>query len=151
MATLHISEVTRTNKTQRLFRQVARDTTGENFEIPDDNKVFFAYESKAGSNRVLVGVACYLPAPPSEGSYHFLNYIFIKPFHQRKGYGASLLRKIEASMWSKSRRPIRAESASKSVRFFCKSGYCCQGEVIQCVCGGSPLFSRLQVMEKPSR
>ena len=150
MSTLRISEVTRTNKTLHLFRQVARESTGETFDIPDDNKVLFAYESKEGGSRTLVGVACYLPATPSDRSFHFLNYIFMKPFHQGRGYGAALLKRIEASMWSKVRKPIRVESASRAVGFFQKNGYRCQGEVIECVCGGSPLFSRLQEMEKIS-
>ena len=148
MSTLRISEVVRTSKTGTLFRKVARETSGENFDIPDDNKVLFAYEAKDGCNRDLVGVACYMPATHSEGSHHFLNYIFIKPYHQNMGYGAALLKRVESSMLSKARRPIRVESAKRAVGFFRKNGYVCRGEGIECVCGGSPLFSSLQEMEK---
>ncbi|CAH1772297.1 unnamed protein product [Owenia fusiformis] len=143
------------NKSNHLFRQVARDTTGETYNPPEESEVVFAYEYILETGKkVLIGAASYtiaLPTQtdPNEENYnHFLSFLFIKGHWQGLGYGKWLLNFIESDMMKTVRRPIHVESAIGSVEFFIKQGYTYSGRYTDCVCSGSPLFKTLCYMTK---
>ena len=110
------------------------------------------------SEEKLVGVASYSPATAKDLDptktrfdspyFHVITYLFVKPCFQQQGCGSYILSCVEKNIKSRTKRPIRVQSAEKAVRFFEKHGYQTIGEPIDCVYGGSPLFSRLYNMEK---
>ena len=159
--TLEVKEVGRTSQNRKLFRQMARETSGETFEPPEENKLFFAYHNRDGI-KTLIGVASYEPAeqdvasPPTDGSfessfYHIVTFLFIKRRYQDQGYGTQTMEKMESDMMSQVKRPIRTQSAEKAVRFFEKMGFTVVAGPYESICGGSPLFRWLHYMEKPIR
>ena len=149
-------EVINNSKNQALFRHIARETTGESYQPPEGDRLFFGNLSQNG-NRQTIGAACYTRADRSCAEIgdeflspycHILNYIFIKGYFQEKGYGSKLLKCVEKDMLSKAKRPIRIQSANGAVKFFERHGYRTIGDPIDCSLAGSAKFHLLHNMEK---
>lgn len=159
---MEIREVNRNNRNRYLFRQIARDSSGEVYEAPEGSRLFFAYKQHFGEKKV-VGVASFTPASASPSElpedsvpfindyYHHLSYLFVLAFYKGQGIGTLLLKDMEVAMASHIIRPIHVESAGKAVRFFEKHGYSIAGDIIECCCPGSKLFRRIQHMQKDLR
>ena len=154
---MRIKEVPNNGTNRTLFRQVARDTSGETFEPPAEEKIVFCYNKNKYGSESIVGAASYLLAdkvletPTSDFDspyYHMVSYMFVKAYNQRQGYGKAMMRKSFTTMLQHVRRPIRSEVAQGAVPFFEKLGFTKTTEnPVDCACSGSPLFSRLYRME----
>lgn len=152
-----VETVAQTSSNRRIFRTVARLSSGETFEPGHDELIFFGL---VGGK--VVAVSCYEPAaadfpvdvltPPtdvSSGHAHCVSYVFVQPSVQRHGYGSSMLSAMEADMERRvANRPLRLQASRKAVQFFEKLGYEQVGSPSKPVCPGSPLFSTLYPMEK---
>ena len=154
---LKIKEVIMNSKNKHLFRQIARDSSGEIFEPPEGEAVFMAYQTHPSQGQELVGVGSCLyadmhldePGMPFDSEYfHLLSYLFIKSRYKSLGYGSKLLYFMESQMLARGERPIRVQAAEKAMDFFNKHSYQKMAEPMDTVCGGSPLFSRLCNMQK---
>lgn len=153
---MRIKEVPNNHWNRKMFRPIARDTSGETFEAPSGEKILFCYSNVQTGRETFVGASSFRLADkssPEDGKIfdnnycHMITYIFVKGYDQRCGYGKALLKKMLTIMLMHIRRPVRVESASGAVVFFRKNGFEEVGEPIDCVCSGSPLFSRLIRME----
>ncbi len=155
----HVKEVINNNKNCSLFRQIARDSSGETFAPPEGERVYFVYERRSPNNETLVAVGSYRRAsltatePAGGQSFddqfcHMVSYLFVKSRLKGRGIGSQLLRKMIRDMLSYKRRAIRVQSAAKAVGFFERHGFQQVGPPIETVCGGSPLFACLYNMER---
>ena len=151
-----IREMPCTPINRKLFRQVARDSSGETSDAQPSDRLMFLYVSSETEREKLVGVASYrladakLDQPHDFNSayFHHLCYLFIRPYYQGHGHGSALLQRVERTMVKSSPRPIRVDSAGPAMMFFKRYGYRTLGEPIECVCPGSRRFSRIYRMEK---
>lgn len=141
------------SKTLRTFRQVSRDVSGESSEPIEGDVVLFGRTK--GLKPDIVSVLCGRTQKlltsdnlNNEDLYHWINFLFVKKDYQNMGYGKQMVYKMEEILWAKSHATIKIQSASKAIPFFKKIGYSEVGEPIECVCSGSALFRRLQMMEK---
>ena len=64
------------------------------------------------------------------------------------GLGSKMLNYVHNYAWNFLARPIRTNSARKSVGFFKKNGYSEIGEMYEVMCPGGGIFHFLQTMEK---
>lgn len=147
---------TRNNRNRHVFRQVARDSSGEIFDVPEGNRLVFCYLDKPDVNNV-VAVASWAPAREGgknvednfENNYnHVVTYLFVKAHFKGMGIGSRTIQHVLREMKALRKRPVRVLSAAKAVSFFEKHGFVKQSEPEEMVCGGSPLFRFLAKMEK---
>lgn len=152
---LHIQTVPQTNSNRRIFRAVARASTGDTFEPDQSDVVFFGR-----IDGDVIAVGCYEaadssvaePTPPTDVNSryaHSISYVFVKPVHQGHGHGQKLIQAMESDMEARlTGRPYRLHASRKAVSFFEKLGYVLVGSPVHPVCPGSPTFSVLFPMEK---
>ena len=104
---LRVEAVSQTNNNRRMFRTVARASTGDTFEPGQSEIIFFGRLDKD-----VVAVSCYEPADPTitnatpstdiNTQYsHCISYIFVKPVSQGHGFGGQLVHAMEADMKSR--------------------------------------------------
>ena len=154
---MRLKEVANNGANRKLFRQVARDTTGGVYEPPPGEKIILCYTKDILGCEKLVGAASYrladkLKEVPSADFvcqyFHMVSYLFVTGYNQANGCGSAMLRKATAAMMQHIRRPVRVESAQGAVGFFSKMGFTKTDPApIVCLCTGSPLFRRLYRME----
>ena len=154
MSVLETAAVPSSVQNRRVFRQVARQSSGASYDAADGDRLVFGSVTDHG-RRVVIAVASYRPADPVDaapadsGHTHELNYLFVQPRHKGIGHGSALLAAVEAQMTLRCpRRPVHVESARGAVRFFEKHGYHAVGKPVDCICSGSQLFAQLQHMQK---
>ena len=154
---LKIQEVKRSNRSSYKFRQLSRDVSGEGFDIPEENNVLFAYYNIHKLNLHIAGVTfslANLNQTHVESAFvcdyfHQITFMFVKRDYQGRGYGRQLLNTvIEKMIEHASHRPIRVQSAAKSVGFFEKMGFVKIGEPINTMGCGPYLFRTIVNMEK---
>ena len=153
---LTITKVSRNNKNRGKFRHLARQISGEVFDVPEDNLIIFATKQEY-SNTVLVGQICFSVADLSltEPANYFdseyypqISFLFIHKDFQYCGYGTMLMQEALKIIRSHdSSRPIRVQAAENAVQFFEKLGFSVQGEPVHCVHSGSKLFRTIINME----
>ncbi|ESO88317.1 hypothetical protein LOTGIDRAFT_234636 [Lottia gigantea] len=146
-------------KFNRMFRTVSRDVTGTSCDIPERSKILFGYVNHPFPN-TLVSVVSFrlsdnrLEEPTSIFSceyYHHISYLFVKRDHQGEGYGRRMVeRAISMILQHNITRPVRLQSARKSIEFFERVGFQKLGEVYDTShsVNGSPLFNFMQDMER---
>ncbi|KAK2145224.1 hypothetical protein LSH36_694g01012 [Paralvinella palmiformis] len=155
---IEVKRVTRSNRNRHLFRQLAYESCNAVFDPPEHDRILFTYDVHSPNNKLLVAVACYsaawrhLSEPIGtsflDNYYHIITYIFVKRGYKDQGIGSEIIHSMEREMMGHVRRPIRLQSASKAAGFFVRLGYAAVGETVNCICGGSALFSELINMEK---
>ncbi|XP_033738560.1 uncharacterized protein LOC117326068 [Pecten maximus] len=152
----YIKEEIRNNKNRHRFRQLAREVCGEVFDVPEDNRVLFAYQKLRGME-TLVGELSFqlaneqLTSPGvtfNSDYFHQVTFMFVKYDFQGMGIGRRLISKVLKIMTEKSVRPVRVQSAEKAVGFFEKMNFVCQCEPIESLCGVH-LFRFMYNMERP--
>ena len=150
---IKVTEVVSNSRYRSMFRHLSRESSGETYDPPDGNKLFFAHEfSLCTGDKVLLGVASYKPRNPNQSSreheFHELTYLFVDSLHQGKGVGKKLLTAVEKHAQKvDNSKPVKLESAKKAVGFFEKFGYTVTGEPKECITG-SNLFRKIIPMEK---
>ncbi|XP_069127177.1 uncharacterized protein [Argopecten irradians] len=151
----YIKEEIRNNKNRHRFRQLAREVCGEVFDVPEDNRVLFAYKKLYGTETLIGELSFQLAnkqiASP-DGSFsceyfHHITFMFVKYDFQGMGIGRRLISKVLKIMAEKSVRPVRVQSAEKAVGFFEKMNFLCQCEPIESLCGVH-LFRFMYNMER---
>jgi GNAT superfamily N-acetyltransferase len=125
------------------------------FDIPEDHRTIFAYESLYGKT-TLIGGVCFriadkgVSAPDASFDsefYHVIAFLFVKGDFQGQGIGRRLLYKATNCMINIIKRPIRVQSAEKAVPFFEKMGFMQVKAPFESMCGPR-LFRFLYNMEK---
>ncbi|KAL4236745.1 hypothetical protein ACF0H5_005129 [Mactra antiquata] len=139
-------------KNKRKFRNLARQVSGEGYDIPDNNEVLFVYEKK-----FLAGELCFLHADLSlkepetcfdSPFFPQISFMFVHQDFQQYGYGKLLLKQaLDLINEQSPSRPVRLQSAMNAVSFFEKCGFKVVGEPMQCFPDGSHLFRTLVNME----
>ncbi|XP_021379037.1 uncharacterized protein LOC110466682 [Mizuhopecten yessoensis] len=155
-ARYYVKEEVRNNKNRHRFRQIAREVCGEVFDVPEDNRVLFAYQKHHGKETLIGEISFQLanekltsPGVPFVSEYfHQVTFMFVKYDFQGIGIGRRLVSKALKIMTEKSARPIRVQSAEKAVGFFEKMDFVCQCEPIESLCGVN-LFRFMYNMERP--
>lgn len=134
---------------------MSRDVSGEVFDIPENHKIIFAYESLHGKT-TLIGGICFRIADTGVSVpdtvfdsefYHVIAFLFVKGDFQGQGVGRRLLNKAATFMMNVIKRPIRVQSAEKAVSFFEKMGFVQVQAPFESMCGPR-LFRFLYNMEK---
>ncbi|XP_061175513.1 uncharacterized protein LOC133184446 [Saccostrea echinata] len=137
------------------FRQLSREVSGEVFDIPEEHKVIFAYETLHGRT-TLIGSICFKIADTSleepdatfdSDFYHVVAFLFVKGDFQGQGVGRRLLDKAMTSMLDVIKRPVRVQSAERAVAFFEKMGFVQVQPPTESI-SGPRLFRFLYNMEK---
>ena len=151
-----IKKAKRDNKNRGKFRHLARQVSGEVFDVPEENVILFI-EKQEYSNAVLVGQICFSVADLSltEPSSCFtteyfpqISFLFVHKDFQCCGFGRTLMEEaIKVIRSHDQHRPIRLQAGEDAVGFFEKLGFVIQGEPIRCVHSGSRLFRTLVNME----
>ncbi|XP_060077462.1 uncharacterized protein LOC132557014 [Ylistrum balloti] len=153
----YVKEEVRNARNRRRFRQLAREVCGEVFDIPEDNRVLFAYQKHHGKETLIGEISFQIadekltsPGITFDSEYfHQVTFMFVKYDFQGMGIGQRLFSKLMKIIGEKSVRPIRLQSAEKAVGFFEKMQFVCQGEPIESLCGVN-LFRFMYNMERPS-
>ncbi len=156
---VYIRTVSRNSQNRHLFRQVARSSSSEVYDIPEENKAVFAYLDQVHRDNV-AAVASWKPAKSEAihettdfecDYYNVITYLFVRAHWKEMGLGTMLVKYIldrikEVNLG----RPTRLQSARRARGFFEKAGFQSVGEPIETLCGprGAPLFSVLIPMEK---
>lgn len=127
------------------------------FDIPDGNRVLFAYE-KLSNKETLIGEVSFqhadkdltTPGVPFDNEYfHQISFMFIKSDFQGLGMGRRLVSKALKLMDGHCSRPVRVQSAERAVGFFEKMDFAlCQSEPLESLCGVH-LFKYMYNMERP--
>ncbi|KAL3868524.1 hypothetical protein ACJMK2_041332 [Sinanodonta woodiana] len=148
------------DETPSNFRRLARQVSGESFDVPHDSRILFGFLKKTRNMNKPLQVAelAFQPANMKLSEpginfdsdfYHQIQFLFVKGDYQGCGYGTALVEKaIDLCMWHDSSRPIRVQAAHTAVRFFEKQGFKQTGDRIDCIYSGSNLFRKLYNMEK---
>ena len=144
------------NKNKAKFRRLARQVSGEVFDVPEDDLILFCYKQEY-TNSVLVGQISFSLSDlrKTEPASHFttdyfshISFLFVHKDFQCIGYGKMLMEETMKIIRSHdSSRPIRVQAADEAVPFFEKLGFCVVGEPIKCVHSGSRLFRTIVNME----
>lgn len=157
LAEYYVKEETRSSKTGHRFRALSREVCGEIFDIPEDNKVIFAYERRNGKETTIGGL-CFHPAlrtitEPTEdfdsNYFHEITFMFVKGDFQGIHIGTKLFERSIKLMRERGNRPVRVQSAEKAVGFFEKMGFTMKSNAqIETMCGVG-LFKVIYNMERP--
>lgn len=139
---IKIVEEERIGKTRHNFRQLSREVCGDVYDIPDENRVIFAYKTLPSKQLLIGGISFQLADEKisTAGSnfdsefYHMINFLFVKGDYQGLGVGKKLITKAIDIMTSASQRPIRVQSAEKAVGFFQKNGFSIKGDPFESMC-----------------
>ena len=154
-----IRTVNRNSQNRHLFRQVARSSSSEVYDIPEENKAVFVYLDQVNRGNV-AAVASWKPAKYEATNvtsdfecdyYNVITYLFVRAHWKEMGLGTMLIKYIlEQIKQVNLGRPVRLQSARRAKGFFEKVGFQSVGEPIETLCGprGAPLFSVLIPMEK---
>ena len=146
------------NKNKAKFRHLARQVSGEVFDVPEDDLILFCFKQEY-TNSVLVGQISFSlsdlrktePAVNFDSEYYSqISFLFVHKDFQCLGYGKMLMEETLKIIRSHDHcRPIRVQAAEEAVPFFEKLGFYVVGQPIKCVHSGSRLFRTIVNMELP--
>lgn len=149
---IQLQQEERNNRVRGKFRRLARQVAGEVFDVPEDNKIIFAYEKSLHVGQISFSLANLLLQEPGHmfdsDYYPQITFMFVLQDFQCYGVGRQMLQQA-ADMMRKHcpNRPVRLQSAENAVAFFEKCGFKVVSEPIECFHSGSKLFRTLVNME----
>ncbi|KXJ27918.1 uncharacterized protein LOC110232954 [Exaiptasia diaphana] len=147
---INIYEVANNVKNRRTFRTIARDICGESMEPARDLTIVLFGDL---GNETRCVASCRSADESVTDSkdrhfYHWIDFLFVHKDFQGHGYGTHMVLHMEQMLRLKLKRPVRVESAERSVGFFQKLGYRLVGRPEMSVFPSCHLFKVLQLMEK---
>ncbi|XP_032231751.1 uncharacterized protein LOC116614640 isoform X2 [Nematostella vectensis] len=152
---LHVYEVENSWKNRRTFRAISREICGQSMEPFEGSLVWFGEMiDQPTVKETIVSVGSATPADEEQTNHkkrdycHQIDFLFVNKDYQDKGYGSLMILGMEEVLRKRKKRPIKVESAIRSVGFFKKLGYHEVGAQMQCIHPSCHLFSNLQPMEK---
>lgn len=153
---VEVVEELRNSKTRHKFRQLARETSGEIFDIPEENSIIMAYDYVKGKITAVGGLTFKLADTHYDkedeqflsGFFHHVTFLFVKSDYQGNGIGSRLMEQAVQKMRSQlPERPIHVQSGIRAEGFFSKLGFVRCGDPLEIVYSGSHLFRTLVNME----
>ncbi|XP_064604752.1 uncharacterized protein LOC135470002 [Liolophura sinensis] len=151
---VEIVEELRNSKTRHKFRQLARETSGEIFDIPEENSIIMAYDYMKGKITAVGGITFKLADTNKDKEdkqflsdfFHHVTFLFVKSDYQGNGIGTRLMEQAKMGTYLPA-RAIHVQSAQRAEGFFSKLGFVRCGDPLEIVYSGSHLFRTLINME----
>lgn len=142
----------RNNKIRGKFRHLARQVSGEVFDVPEDNKIIFIYDRNFHVGQLSFSIpelSLKEPGISFDSEYYpQISFMFVHQDFQSCGFGKLMLKQAVSMIKAHcATRPIRLQSALEAVPFFEKCGFEIVNEPIHCFHSGSKLFKTLVNME----
>ncbi|XP_045157214.2 uncharacterized protein LOC123523620 [Mercenaria mercenaria] len=142
----------RNNKIRGKFRHLARQVSGEVFDVPEENLIIFVYDKQFHVGQLafsLPDLSLTEPGVSFDSEYYpQLSFMFVHQNFQSCGFGRLMLNHAVNMIKERCKtRPVRLQSAEEAVLFFEKCGFKTVGDPIHCFHSGSRLFKTLVNME----